>query len=440
MKRVALGFLVLAVSAAILAFALRPADKALAPKADQDAWFAAVNAELKSRDVGGPVILIDLDRVDRNLEAIRAHIAPPRHYRIVDKSLPSLPLIRYVMEKTGTRRIMSFHEPHLSLLFRELPPDTDFLLGKPMPVAAARAFYANLATAARSDASARVQWLIDTPQRMAEYRALAEELGQQFRVNLEIDVGLHRGGARNVEELEALLAGIAKSPERLRFSGTMGYDGHLTHVPVLVGAKEEAVQKAFEDLVSAYRQFVEYGTERYPDWFTGAVTLNGAGSRTYRLYTAAHPLNDLAMGSCVVKPAAFDDYTLAKHVPAMFIAAPVLKEIPGFGVPFLEPVAGLAAWWNPNWRRTFYVYGGAWSESVVWPAGAQPNSLTTSAPNENLFPNQNMLNGSNALPLTVGDFVFYHPKQGDAMLQFASILVLRGGKIVDRWEPFPRGL
>jgi D-serine deaminase-like pyridoxal phosphate-dependent protein len=436
MKRFLIRILVAVGVLAIALLVLRPEDKA----GSGDSYFATLNQELLHAGIAGPAVVIDLDRVDQNLAAIKAHIKPPLQYRIVDKSLPSVPLIRHVMEKTGSKRVMSFHQPYLSMLYRELASDVDFLLGKPMPVAAARAFYAGLPTGAHADGGARVQWLIDTDERMRQYAALAEELGQTLRVNLEIDVGLHRGGAKTVEELERMFAVIAAHPKTLRFSGYMGYDGHLTHVPVLLGSKEEAVQEAFEDLVASYRRFVDYGAARYPDWFTGPITLNGAGSKTYRLYTAEHPLNDLAMGSCVVKPAAFDEFTLAEHLPAMYIAAPVLKKLDGFDVPFLDSVAPAAAWWNPNWRKSFYVYGGAWSEAVVWPQGLTPNSLTTSAPNENLFPNQNLLNGSDSLALDVGDFVFYHPKQGDAMSQFEDILVVRGGKIVDRWKPFPHRL
>lgn len=418
-------------SAALLLWIFRP-DDAGAP---HDAYFATIERSLKDAGVARPALVIDLDRVDANLAAIRAQLEAPRHYRVVDKSLPSAELIQYVMAKTGSRRVMTFHEPYLSLLFPTLPADTDYLLGKPMPAVAAREFYAALPTASRADASARIQWLVDTAERAEEYAALAEEFGVRLRVNVEIDVGLHRGGARDDAELDAVFKVIAAQPERLRFSGYMGYDGHLPHVPAVIATHEDAVRDAFEDLVARYKHFVDYGKERYPSWFTGEVTLNGAGSKTYRLYKPEHPLNDLAMGSCVVMPSAFDEFTLAEHKPAMFIAAPVLKRRAGFDVPFLDAAAPAAAWWNPNWRMSYYVYGGAWNEAVASPAGIRPNALTTSPPNENLFPNQNLLNGSETSPLNVGDFVFYRPKQGDAIMQFQTIYVMRGGKIVDRWKP-----
>lgn len=423
----------LTASAALLLWIFRPEDAGT----PHDAYFAGIERALKDGGIARPALVIDLDRVDANLAAINTHLQPPRHYRVVDKSLPSPQLIQYVMEKTGSRRVMTFHEPYLTVLFPMLPADVDYLLGKPMPAPAAREFYAALPTASRADAAARIQWLVDTAERAQEYAALAEAFDVRLRVNAEIDVGLHRGGARDDAELDAIFKVIAANPARLRFSGFMGYDGHLPHVPAVISSHEDAVRDAFEDLVARYTHFVEYGKERYPAWFTGEVTLNGAGSKTYRLYTPEHPLNDLAMGSCVVMPSAFDEFTLAEHKPAMFIAAPVLKRRAGFDVPFLDAAAPAAAWWNPNWRMSYYVYGGAWNEALVSPAGIKPNSLTTSAPNENLFPNQNLLNGSETAALRVGDFVFYRPKQGDAIMQFETIYVMRGGKIVDRWKPLP---
>jgi len=43
-------------------------------------------------------------------------IRPPKHYRVVDKSLPSIPLIEYLFEHTHTDRVMSFNQPFLNVV------------------------------------------------------------------------------------------------------------------------------------------------------------------------------------------------------------------------------------------------------------------------------------------------------------------------------------
>lgn len=36
-----------------------------------------------------------------------------------------------------------------------------------------------------------------------------------------------------------------------------------------------------------------------------------------------------------------------------------------------------------------------------------------------------------------GNFVFYRPKQGDALIQFRNILMIRYGNISVTWKPIP---
>jgi len=114
----------------------------------------------------------------------------------------------------------------------------------------------------------------------------------------------------------------------------------------------------------------------------------------------------------------------------------VLKKIDGFGVPFIETFHSLVEWWDPNTAVTFYVSGGGWSDRILAPTGISVNALTASPPNENMLPNQSMLNGSKSVMIGTGDHVFYHPLQGDALMQFDAIYVARKGKIVNAWRPF----
>ena len=47
--------------------------------------------------------------------------------------------------------------------------------------------------------------MVDTSKRIQQYIDLAKQLGQKLRLNLEIDVGLHRGGFANLESLKNAL-------------------------------------------------------------------------------------------------------------------------------------------------------------------------------------------------------------------------------------------
>jgi D-serine deaminase-like pyridoxal phosphate-dependent protein len=128
MTALALG---LAATSAATAAAL-----AVRPRGDAgpaDPYFASLDRALKAARVGTPRIVIDLDRVDRNVATILAHLPDPSAYRIVEKSVPSVDLIRYIAERTGSRRIMALHGPFLGVLLDTFDHGIDILLGKPMP-------------------------------------------------------------------------------------------------------------------------------------------------------------------------------------------------------------------------------------------------------------------------------------------------------------------
>ena len=164
-------------------------------------YFSELNKELKKQDIGRPVILIDLDLLDSNIAVLKSHIQAPKSYRVVDKSLPSFGLIDYIFEKTGTYKVMCFHQPFLNLWALH-HPQVDLLLGKPMPFSALSAFYTQLPDSATFVPSRQLQWLIDTKERLLEYQEFTHRKNLKLRLNVEIDVGLHRGGVQNAKQLQ----------------------------------------------------------------------------------------------------------------------------------------------------------------------------------------------------------------------------------------------
>lgn len=90
---------------------LRPADKG-APYSD---YFARLNRELKTQGPMRPVMLIDLDRLDHNIDVVMQSVRRAgKSLRLVEKSLPSPQLLDYIAKRAGTQRLMSFHQPFLN--------------------------------------------------------------------------------------------------------------------------------------------------------------------------------------------------------------------------------------------------------------------------------------------------------------------------------------
>jgi D-serine deaminase-like pyridoxal phosphate-dependent protein len=267
--------------------------------------------------------------------------------------------------------------------------------------------------------------LIDSGSRLRQYRELAAQRQLPMRINLEIDVGLHRGGLRTLEQLAEVLRLIESDP-LLTFSGFMGYEPHVVKMPGIVGGPS----RAFEKAQSEYRRFVG-AAEKQIGRSIADLTLNAAGSPTYQLYDSDEPANELAAGSALVKPTDFDLETLADHQPAAFIATPVIKVLDTTQVPGLEPLAGALAWLNPNRRRAFFIYGGYWKALPESPAGLSVNPIYGHSTN------QEMLNGSKSIELRPDDWVFLRPTQSEhVFLQFGDIAVYDGEQITEQWPVF----
>ncbi|WP_425460777.1 alanine racemase [Leptospira langatensis] len=392
-------------------------------------YFQKLNQELRSSGPGKPIVLLDLDRLDANLKVLKEKIQPPLQYRVVVKSLPSLDLLRYIVRETGSKRLMVFHSGDLIMLLGD--PEFqkfDILLGKPMPVAALSDIYSKT----KKENFQKVQWLSDTSSRIEQYLDFAKKKDLKLRLNLEIDIGLHRGGFADPEASLQGLELIHKNPDRLQFSGYMGYEPHVASVPVIFGDKVSAMEGSLVESLQRYSSHIELGKRKYPELFGSDLTFNGGGSKTYKFYQKhIGVVNDVSLGSALVKPTDFDVDSLEEHTPAVFIATPVLKRLEGTKIPFLESISFLFPLWDPNQELTYFIYGGAYSAKKESPKGLQDNSLFGASTN------QGILNGSKATRLQPDDYVFFRPTQSEkVMAEMGEIHLLRGSKLFGIWKCF----
>jgi len=412
-------------SGVVLAGAIltRPSDRG----GSYPAYFGKLNALLRRQEIDRPVLVIDLDRLDRNIDRVARSIATGagKTYRIVVKSIPCPQLVDYVARRSNTNALMVFHRPFLQEMASRRP-DADILLGKPLPVSAAQTFYA--LHSGPFDPAAQLQWLIDTEARLQQYLALAKKQNLLLRVNLEIDVGLHRGGFRAPEEMEPVLQLISANPQHVRFSGFMGYDAHLMGLPGFLAERELPRVKA------RYQAFLALLKSRYPQLLNDKLTFNAAGSPTFRHYENDSFVNDLSAGTCLMKPTHYDLAILSDFEAAAFIATPVLKRVQGANLPALESLGPLLRGWDVNQQQMIFGYSGNWLAENEAPPGLSPNFAYTSS-------NQQGYNASAAVEIGVDDFIFLRPTQSEAvLLQFGDLVLVRGDQIEARWPVLPVGV
>ncbi|CAL2102265.1 DSD1 family PLP-dependent enzyme [Tenacibaculum sp. 190130A14a] len=384
-------------------------------------YFNSLNKELKNYQRAIPCLLVDLDILDKNIAHTINNLKESSSLRIVVKSLPSLELVNYLLKNTKTTNLMVFHQPFLTNLATHLSSKNDVLLGKPMPIKTADYFYQNLPKLTNGfNPYIQIQWLVDTEKRINEYISLAKKLGKKLRLNIELNVGLHRGGFSSLKELKKAFLLIEKNLDYISFSGFMGYDPHVVKLPRIIRSQK----KAFQLANSFYKDCKNLLSNEFPILWEKELTFNGAGSPTFDLHKVqSSPINDIAIGSCFVKPSNFDIPTLKDYFPASFIATPILKSYINTRIPGLEKVKFLLN------KKSAFIYGGFWKADYYYPKGIKQNNLFGASTN------QTLVNLHKNSVLGVDDFIFLRPHQSEAVfLQFGEILPVRNGKIQKPWS------
>lgn len=381
-----------------------------------DAYFTALSTALHRAGLAEPVLVIDRQRLDANIDAVATMLGGRMPVRLVVKSLPCADLLHRIATRLGSDRYMVFNRPMLVEMAR-LAPNADLLLGKPLPVTAASAYY----DAAGNDGPGP-QWLVDTPERLAQYSALARARNLTLRVNIEIDVGLHRGGLSDPQQLAALLDRLDPC---ICVTGLMGYDPHIAKIPTRFGLRaraDAAARRTYGAMADVLRNRV--GGE--------GLVLNTAGSPTYALHAKDSPGNEVAIGSAFVKPTDFDIATLAHHVPACFIATPLLKTAYPALLPGLDGLSPLLARLRPATAQAQFIHGGHWLADPVSPPGLVQSGLFGPSSNQECWL------GPHRPGLRPDDWIFLRPRQSEALfLQFGPIAVFDGTDITQAWPVFP---
>jgi D-serine deaminase-like pyridoxal phosphate-dependent protein len=385
-------------------------------KSAHDAYFAQWQALLQRDGDGVPSLVLDEARVRSNAEAVRS-LWPARHaLRLAVKSLPCVPLLRSLAAQLQTERFMVFHPAHVRPVLDAFS-SSDLLFGKPVPTRAVERTLDQL----KAHEINSVRWLADTPARAEELSALARARGVELRVAVEVDIGLHRGGASSSDEIQGFREAF-RVGSGLRFAGLMGYDGHLGRIPWPL----QRIERSHARSMQRYQEHVRAVDALGWSW-EGAVR-NAGGSLSFMEYREGDPTDDLTIGSALVKPAHFDDKRLASLSCALWIATPVLKRVERFDPPDTEWLAALVPLVKGLRGAGVYLFGGRFHGQAESPKGLVANLALGDSANQALY----QLERSSTL--AVDDWVFFRPHESEATMDTLShVLVSDGTSPLERW-------
>lgn len=149
--------------------------------------------------------------------------------------------------------------------------------------------------------------------------ALAQ--GSRIHVLIEVDVGMHRGGVRSLEEALDLARSLAKL-EGVAFRGVMGYEGHVVLEPD--PERRAALASEAMDQLARYVEALERDGH-------AVVVVSAGGTNTYDM-TGAHPrVTELQAGTYAVVDAAYARLVPAFR-PALTVMATVVSRKPNTAI------------------------------------------------------------------------------------------------------------
>jgi D-serine deaminase-like pyridoxal phosphate-dependent protein len=193
---------------------------------------------LTIEDVETPALLLDLDRLDANIDLMARTIAAGgKKWRPHAKAFKT-PCIAHRLQKAGAIGITVAKVSEAEVMAAGGIED---ILIAHLVVGPARA--SRLASLQRI---ADVKATVDHPDQLSALSDAAWKIGVTIGLLVDLDIGLGRTGVPDVDQAAQLAVRVAES-RGLRFDGLMGYEGHAITMADQ-DAKREAVEKSYAKL------------------------------------------------------------------------------------------------------------------------------------------------------------------------------------------------
>jgi len=374
-----------------------------------------------------PCALVDLDALDRNIDALLAPVrAHDKKLRLATKSVRCPELLRHITERGGDAIIglMTYHARETAWLFEA--GYQDLLLAYPTVQASDAELIADIN--ARGGSAAVV---VDCPQHLALLDKAAHARHTRIPIVIEVDVayrplgsrlhvGVRRSPLRTVADVQALVRRAGLLPG-LELRGLMAYEAHIA------GLGDSAPGRALSNAATRLMQTraraqLEQTRRELADAIHPAL-FNGGGSGSLDWCSAESALTEVTAGSGFLCSHLFDNYRSLQLEPAVYFALSVVR----------QPAPGILTCHGGG-----LVASGA-SGADRLPIPALPRGLELLRL-EGAGEVQTPLSVPEGTSLGVGDVVFFrHAKAGELAEHFDEYLLVRGERVLGRAQTY-RGM
>lgn len=368
-----------------------------------------------------PAALLDLDALDRNIEALlRAVRRSGKTLRVATKSLRCVELLRYIARRGGAAVQGWMTYDAVETAFLAGRGFDDLLLAYPTVQRRDTEALATLAAQGK-----RVAVVVDAVEHLEALDRAACGAETCVEVVIEIDMALRLGPAhlgvlrsplRTVDEVVAL-AEASRRFRGVKLAGLMGYEAQVAGLPdrdPAAGASMNAAQRALKALsrrVIPGRRGQIAEALRRRGFELRLFNGGGTGSLTWTL--EEEHLTEVTAGSGFVASHLFDHYDGLPLDPALFFALQVVR----------TPAPGVVTCAGGG-----YVASGAAGPGKLprpwWPRGLRLIEM------EGAGEVQTPLRLPPGAALSIGDPVFFrHAKAGELAERFDRYHFVRSGRI-----------
>jgi D-serine deaminase-like pyridoxal phosphate-dependent protein len=390
-----------------------------------------------------PLAWADLDRIDRNLDAM-AERAAGRPIRIASKSLRCPEVILRVLEHPAYRGVLGFTPAEAAFLHERFGID-DIVVAYPNvePVELEAAFD-------RIALGANITLMVDSVEHVERIGRLAFARSLDVPVCLDVDMSLSvvplraAFGSMAMDALPTALLhfGVRRSPvteveharsvgqaihrtRGVRLEGVMGYEAQIAGLPDRTGrwAFDRIVRQLKKRSVALVRARRKAIVDRLRSDGHAIRFVNGGGTGSLES-TAGDPIvTEVSAGSGVYVPTSFDGFDAFQHEPAAGFVLPVVR----------RPTDSIVTCLGGG-----YVASGAAGPSRL-PSPYLPPGLSLLEA-EGAGEVQTPLQVPRGLALEIGDPVFFrHCKAGELCERFDALTLLADGRVVGDAKTY-RGL
>lgn len=376
------------------------------------------------KDFSLPCAFLDWDALEQNVQAVASR-ANGKRIRIASKSIRSVPVLQYILNRDSCYQGIMCYSPHEAVYLSESGFD-DILLGYPtMDDEAIESVIQQIKK------NKMITFMVDHLSQIKLLESIAKKHSVLVKICIDIDMsvsyfgfhfGVRRSPLQNPEDILPLLSYMKDSPY-IALDGIMGYEAQIAGV-----GENNPHQKSKKLIISWLKKRSLKTISNRRKMIVESIQkmgfdlrfVNGGGTGSIHSTSLENWVTEITVGSAFYAPVLFDYYHDFSYKPAIGFALPIVRK----ATDQIYTCAGGG-----------YIGSGAVGPEKL-PLPFSPEGATLLAL-EGAGEVQTPILYKGSETLQIGDAVLFRPaKAGEIAERFPFLHVVKQNQIVDQYNTY----